>query len=636
MTQDMGKLASVAKSDLDLWWVPTDDSAKICISVGLARRLGIPDDDATPPDAFLARIHPEDQPRLLAALADAVPGGPLVDLECRAMGVAGEEVLRLRGTYYTLYGMDQSYLVGSVDFMTTAKAHAAELASSERRLRLAVEAAQLGLWDWDLSRDRIVWSDRVYQIFDLPRHVTPNFQTFLERLHVDDRDRVLEAVSATLEGRQSEYAVDFRVCPPGGREQLWIHARGDVIRDETGKATHMAGCILDISDRKAAEEQAHRRAEAADAATQAKDAFLAAVSHEVRTPLTAILGFAELISLNADSAGLRDQAKAIERSARRLKRMLDDVLTQASISADAVTLHLAPTTTGSILERIAPVARIMAETRNLSFTSVIDQDCPVAADLDRVEQILLNLVSNAVKFTNHGGVEVRTAVADGCARISVRDSGTGIDPSFLPFVFEPFRQESSGHRRRLGGTGLGLSIAQGLATRMGGEISVASVPGKGSTFTLRLPCLELDSNQMAEIATAASGAANAQPARGRARVLLLEDDDMVRSLMQRILAEYAEVAATATPEAAIAAAESRPFDMFMFDYDLKADWTGADVLVELRKRPENAHVPAVCVTANYDARNPTQLLKAGFAEVMTKPFSPDDLREAVDRHTLRP
>lgn len=111
---------------------------------------------------------------------------------------------------------------------------------------------------------------------------------------------------------------------------------------------------------------------------------------------------------------------------------------------------------------------------------------------------------------------------------------------------------------------------------------------------------------------------------------------MIRNLMQRILVECADVTAAATPEAAMAAAESQSFDLFLFDYDLRSAQTGADVLVELRQRREHADVPAVCVTANYDARNPTHLLKAGFAEVMTKPFSPDDLRETVDRHTLRP
>lgn len=634
MTQGVGKLASVAQSDLDLWWVPTDGTAKICISAGLARRLGIAGDGSVPPDAFLAQIDAEDQPRLLTALAQAAPNGPIVDLECRVRGAAHEEILRLRGAYCTPYGMDQPFLVGFADFVTPARARAAELAASERRLRLAVDAAQLGLWEWDRLHDRIVWSDRVYEIFDVPRQVTPSFQTFLERLHTDDRDRVLEAVLATFEGQQAEYAIDFRVCPPG-RELIWLHARGDVIRDEAGEATHMAGCVLDISDRKAAEEHAHRRAEEADAAAQTKDAFLAAVSHEVRTPLTAILGFAELIGLNAGSDGVRDQAKAIERSARRLKRMLDDVLTQARISADAITLHLAPTTTSVILARVEPVARIMAETRNLTFRTTIDEDCPVAADLDRVEQILLNLVSNAAKFTNRGAIELRAAAAKGWASISVRDSGTGIDPSFLPYVFEPFRHESSGYRRQLGNTGLGLSIAQGLAKRMGGEIAVESTTGKGSTFTLRLPCLELDASAPVRPPdTVASSAAPLCPPT-RPRILLLEDDEMIRNLMQRILAESADITATATPEAAIAAADAQPFDLFMFDFDLKAAQTGADVLVELRSRAKSAHVPAICVTANYDARNPTHMLEAGFAEVLTKPFSPDDLREAVNRHTLR-
>lgn len=633
MNADIGRLSQVAESNLELWWVPTDGSAPIRGSRGLLRRLGFPDGLGEPaPGWFLEQIHPQDRDAVLAGLAAATPGGPPIMVECRTHGAAGDEVLRLRGAYYTLYGMEQAYLVGSVDFVTGERSREAALAASERRLRLTVEAAQLGLWDWDIASDRIEWSDRVYEILGVPRQTTPTFPYFLGLLHSDDREAVVSAVMAAVEGRASDYAVDFRVCSPG-RESTWLHARGDVVRDADGRATHMVGCILDVSDRKAVEQAALQRAEEADAATRAKDAFLAAVSHEVRTPMTAILGFAELLLLRAPDDEQREYARTIERSARRLKRMLDDVLDQARINADAVTLHLAPAMISDILARVEPVARIMADTHDLDFRVRLSIDCAVAVDLDRAEQILLNLVSNAVKFTSRGGVEIQAAVADGFAHLSVRDSGMGIDPAFLPFIFEPFRQESTGHRRRLGGTGLGLSIAQGLARRMGGIIEAESSPGVGSTFTLRLPCINLATPPAKDTSVRASAGNDAGSA--RPRILILDDEEMIRNLMRRILEESADVAVAASPDEAFAAAAAGDFDLFVFDFALRTSQTGADVLAELRKYPRHATTPAICVTANYDADNPTFLLINGFSEVLTKPFSPDDLREAVDRHTLR-
>lgn len=626
-------LSMFADSDLCLWWQDPADG-RVRWSRGTAAALGLPrsrrpDDEPS----LLERLHPDDRQPTLDVIREAMTTRRSFSHEYRLLTEQGEEWCLMRGGYHSAPDHGDPLLLGTIEFITTIREQAARLQASEERLRLTVSAGEMGLWDWDIASDRIAWSERVYTLMGVETSVEPTFATFTDALHPEDRPRVVEAVQTCVE-TGGDYAIDFRVVLPDGAER-WIQANGKPSVGADGRVEGMLGCILDITPRKRAEAALQREMSAAASLLHAKQSFLAAMSHEVRTPLTAILGFAELLALRIDQEPLREQARTIERSAQRLKRMLDDVLDVARIDAGAVTLRPESIAVERVVERVEPVGRILAQSKGIAFTvAAASPDAMVMADADRLEQVLLNLITNAVKFTERGGVTLRTETTAETVRIVVVDSGPGIDPEFLPHAFEPFRQQSSGHDRRFGGSGLGLSIARGLVQLMGGTLCLESRAGKGTTAIAELPRLPT-----AEIPPPSIGPdTEVEPAQdgARPRILVLEDDDATRTLIGRVLSEFAEVTATADSESALAALGEAVYDLLLFDIHLEGSpRDGLQTLTAARAEPLGSTAPAVAVTAFVDPAEVAALRRGGFAEVLGKPWSIADLRAAVRRHAER-
>jgi PAS domain S-box-containing protein len=308
-------------------------------------------------------------------------------------------------------------------------------------------------------------------------------EEWIDAIHPDDRERVASSwQNAVNEGR--DYEVELRLRKYDG-EHCWFLARSRPHRDETGSIDAWLGIAVDIEERKKAEEEAL-------AASQAKSEFLASMSHELRTPLNAIGGYAELLamgvrgSLNAEQA--QDIAR-IRRSQQHLLTLINDVLNFAKVDAGQAEYRLTSVPVDEALHdtesMIAP--QIIAKGLRYSYKGG-DRTASVLADPEKMQQIVLNLLSNAVKFTDEGGtITLSSRIAGNCVEISVTDTGAGISPEKLERIFDPFVQAERRLNQPVQGVGLGLAISRDLAQAMGGELSVESTVGKGSTFTLSLP-----------------------------------------------------------------------------------------------------------------------------------------------------
>ncbi|HEY6090256.1 MAG TPA: PAS domain-containing sensor histidine kinase, partial [Gemmatimonadaceae bacterium] len=302
-------------------------------------------------------------------------------------------------------------------------------------------------------------------------------------IHPDDRDRVVATwEEAIREGK--DYEVELRLR---GKDDTycWFLARGRAGRDESGKIDAWLGIAVDIEERKKAEEEAW-------AASQAKSEFLASMSHELRTPLNAIGGYAELLamgirgSLNADQA--QDVAR-IRRSQQHLLTLIQDVLNFAKVDAGQIEYHITAVPVNEALRdtesMIAP--QILTKGLHYKFNGG-EKTAAVLADPEKFQQIVLNLLSNAVKFTDAGGtITLSTQPSGNCIEIRVSDTGPGIPPEKIDKIFDPFVQAERRLNQPVQGVGLGLAISQDLARAMGGQVTVESVVGVGSTFTLSLP-----------------------------------------------------------------------------------------------------------------------------------------------------
>ena len=313
-------------------------------------------------------------------------------------------------------------------------------------------------------------------------------------VHPDDYRVHHEALVAHLRGEREFYDAEFRVLSPDG-DYHWVQARGIGLRDEQGQVYRMAGSLSDTTYRKQAELTLHEAKDKAEEASRVKSQFLANMSHELRTPLNAVIGITEMLREDAEEQGSSDLLEPLERVSRAGKHLLNlinDILDISKIEAGRLELMLEHADLAGLIQDAAKTAQSLTVQNRNELELQLAPDLGVAyIDPVRVRQILLNLISNATKFTRDGVITVsaqRLTDADpDRIAISVADTGIGIAPEFLENLFQEFTQADTSATRKYGGTGLGLAISRRLCQMMQGEILVDSTLGEGTTFTVRLP-----------------------------------------------------------------------------------------------------------------------------------------------------
>ncbi|MDB5101431.1 MAG: multi-sensor hybrid histidine kinase [Cyanobacteria bacterium RYN_339] len=378
-----------------------------------------------------------------------------------------------------------------------------DLLSSERLLGESQGLAHLGSWGWDIATNVVRWSDELYRIYGMaPQSFGATFEDFLAQIHVEDRERIRTMVEEALRTCRP-FASEERIVRPDGEERV-LASRGRVEVDAAGRATHLWGICLDITERKRAEaeraaselreREALVQAESAREVTRLKSAFINSVSHDLRTPLTAILGFLEFIE---DGVGgpvtpaQQELIRGVFTNTRRLQRLVDDLLDSARLGAGTFALRRQPTDLVAVVDDVVESLVPQAEAARVSVT-FLPVDGPALAELDpqRIEQVVANLLTNALKFTPAGGtVTLAVAQTPERVRFTVTDPGPGFAPEDKPRLFLPFGQLAAG--ASMGGTGLGLAISKELVVAHGGQIGADSRLGHGSTFWFELPKGEL-------------------------------------------------------------------------------------------------------------------------------------------------
>ena len=377
-----------------------------------------------------------------------------------------------------------------------------QLRASEERLRLATQSAGIGTWDYNVVTDTLLWDERCKRAFGLPPDSPANDEVFHRVLHPSDRAKVDSAVAAAMnpEGDGS-YDIEYRTIGDDGILR-WVHASGRVIFDKIDgetKPVRFIGTVADVSDRisllqaerlaRSAAEQARQRAEEAN---RAKSDFLAKMSHELRTPLNAIGGHAELIELGVHGTVTPEQAAALERirkNERHLLALINDILDFSKLEAGAVRLEIGDVKVADVVASLDALIGPLFSSKGVRYClDRCSAELVARGDEERIVQICLNLLSNALKATAAGG-EVTVSCDDLGETIAIRvkDTGTGIPVERLESVFSPFTQLGRALNSPDTGVGLGLAISRELARGMRGEVSVESTVNVGSTFTLTLP-----------------------------------------------------------------------------------------------------------------------------------------------------
>ena len=390
------------------------------------------------------------------------------------------------------------YFVAQIQDITPYKAAGAALREAEARYRTLVEKIPAAVYvdPADALGSPLYVSSRVEDLLGYsPDEWLATRELWIQRLHPEDRARILaEIARANATGKT--FHLEYRLFARDGRV-VWVHDQASLVCDEEGRGQYWQGFMVDITDRKLAEEELREAKEAAEEASRLKSAFLSMATHELRTPLTIISGYVELLTESAArlTAEEREFLDMTQTSTRALVGLVDDLLDLARIEAGRLELVIRPVDVGETIARVHRMVTAQAIAKGIRLEADVAPDLPPAAsDPDRLFQVLLNLVGNAVKFTERGYVRSTVKAAGGGLEITVADTGIGISREALYRIFDEFRQADAGTTRKFGGSGLGLAIAKRLVELHGGTIAVESEVGIGSTFTVWLPASSAASN----------------------------------------------------------------------------------------------------------------------------------------------
>jgi PAS domain S-box-containing protein len=518
------------------------------------------------------------------------------------------------------------------DFTVMREAQEA-LVASEERLRLALHGADLGTWDLDLLTGIATVNDRFLSLVGLaPGEMEAKLTNWRTLLHPEEAAEVGARFTAMATGATEVYESEHRLRHKSGG-WVWVMGRGRVTqRAADGTPLRASGTQIDITERREALDRLMAaQAEAAEA-TATRERFLASISHELRTPLNAIVGLSHHLSRGQTSP---EQARAIEGicySADNLLAVINDLLDITRIRAghvefDELSFELAPMLSGLINS-----LQGTAQAKGLALTLVVDEAIPnaIIGDPVRLNQVLSNLVGNALKFTKVGGVTLRAESersAEGTPMLclSVTDTGIGIAAQDHERIFEPFRQASSRVDRMSGGTGLGLSIVRELVQRMGGTVELTSEVGQGSTFRMRMPLLESDTTAVEATPD------GSQRSLVGLRVLVVEDNEM-NSYVARVVLEHAgaHVSIAENGRIALERLQEAAYDVVLMDIQMP-EMDGFETSWNIRNTLGLAAVdlPIIALTATAMANEQRRAQASGMTDYVLKPFNPDTLCQRI-------
>ncbi|QUD89131.1 GAF domain-containing hybrid sensor histidine kinase/response regulator [Phenylobacterium montanum] len=502
---------------------------------------------------------------------------------------------------------------------------------AQRALR-AEKVAGLGHWRFDAQTQELYWSPEMYRIYGLDPTEPLERDRLVAMTHPEDVESTGTMVQRALDGDVSDEQTVTRIFRGDG-ELRFVAGRWQVERGPDGEILAAVGTALDVTEQKRAEAELLEARAEAEAAAAVKSVFLANMSHELRTPLTSIVGFTRLALEQDGLTGLaRDYVERVADASRALLSSVNDILDFSKLEAGQVNLHPQPTSLSHLVKTTLDLFIPQAAAKDLKLDFVAGpgvEHLVLLVDPDRVRQILLNLVGNAVKFTEHGGVTLSAAYdeARGELSVDVVDTGVGVPAEKQTDLFQRFSQVDGSLTRSHTGTGLGLAICKGLVEAMGGAIGVESAAGRGSRFWFRIAA-PLDTSRLK--LAGGDGAVDAGGALSGLKLLVADDHAANRELARLVLLGLgAEVAEAQDGEEAVERATGAPFDVILMDLRMpRLDGLAAMQRIRRSDGP-NRTAPILAFTADVDANVAARLKEAGFDALVAKPLNLHALIETV-------
>jgi PAS domain S-box-containing protein len=511
------------------------------------------------------------------------------------------------------------------------------LRQNEQRLQMALDAAEAGTFFFDAAADIVTWDKRSLEIFGIkPEDFHGTHDDWADRVHPDDLPVVEPIVLRAIES-EAEQALDveYRIQRPNG-EPRHVHAQAWLLRDAEGRFEGVSGLHFDITKQKAAEEELRLARESAEAASRAKSEFLSSMSHELRTPMNAILGFGQMLDFNPREPLTEAQKVCVDhimKGGQHLLDLINEILDLARIEAGKVELAIEDISPVGIFDECLPLITSMAERRGIdvSVSDAAAEMPRVRADHTRFKQVLLNLISNAVKYNRENGT-VSIGVeetADAMLRVSVTDTGEGIPEDKRDELFKPFNRLGA-ETSEIEGTGIGLVVCKRLVELMNGGVGLQSEVGKGSTFWIELPLAERGRRKTAETGDAVEARTKGLLPDMTGMVLYVEDNPDNLELMKLIVSriEGLSMISAHTGELGVELARAEKPDVIILDINLPG-MNGIETLEQLRRHENTRNIPVLALSAAATGKDIERGMKAGFLSYLTKPIQVPNAMEAI-------
>lgn len=586
-------------------------------------------------ESFFDLIHPDDVDMQRQRIRDAIENSGEFDGEFRITRVDGEtRWLAARASVIAGNGDRDARLVGMNWDITAQKQALIRFKLGEERLRLAAEAAGFGTYQADLKKNESIWSDDLMiQVgVDVGKKIVAGSLDVPPFVHPEDRARVAtELANAVKSEAPFTHAFTHRIIRPDG-EVRWVKLKGKTICQKNGSPEQIIGTLLDITQQKKIEQSLEESRRVAEAASQSKSEFLANMSHEIRTPMSAIMGYTELLTRQLTDPDDLKCASIIRHNGNFLLEIINDILDISKIEAGKLEISKKRFQPQQVLYDVHSLMAVRASEKGIELETEVLGEIPktIRSDAKRLKQILVNLIGNAIKFTDSGSVRVVVRHVDDAKpklRFDVIDTGIGMTVAQEKQLFQPFTQADSSLVREYGGTGLGLSISQRLAKMLGGEITVQSTSQIGSTFTVTVDTGSLRNVSFVKAEPIREPSAKTIKLESlpniEGRILVVDDRREIRFIAQQFIEDAggvvvaAENGRDAIERVREAIERNQPFDLIAMDMQMPV-MDGYQATAQLRS--EGFENPIIAMTAHAMEGDRDKCLANGCTDYVAKPL----------------
>jgi PAS domain S-box-containing protein len=509
----------------------------------------------------------------------------------------------------------------------------AEADATQKRLEFAIQGAGDGFFEIDFDTMAATVNEPLAKIIGAEGQDghTAGLENFHQFVHPEDRDLVFGSIDTARDGVIDSWKQELRVRFASG-EYRWMQLRAQVLQANALHGRKLIGTVVDLTAWKTIEAELRKAKESAEASSNAKSQFLANMSHEIRTPLNGVLGMAQALESDGLTPSQKEKVGVILDSGKSLTALLNDVLDLTKIEAGKLEISSVPGDFLHTMKRTRQLFQSTAEEKGLDLFVRYDSNFPqrLSYDPTRVRQCVSNLLSNAIKFTAHGRVEVAISAKPGpggdyMVAVDVLDTGIGMSDETVSKLFTVFTQADGATTRKFGGSGLGLAISRQLARMMGGDITVSSTPGKGSTFHLTFKAQEA----LPEANAKAEPTRTAEPAKRGLRglrVLLTDDNAINRQVIKLFLApQGCDISEATNGKEALDKIAQGEFDIVLLDVHMPV-MDGKEAIQRLRANQRWANLPVIALTADAMSGDREKYLALGMTDYVSKPV---DQRELI-------